>query len=157
MLYGYASRRCAGRRELVEDVVQETWLRAVRDWPAQGLPRNPIGWLTTVARNLILNHFRKREGISIDVVSPIEVNDAVERNTVADSSEISALVSHALTRLPAAEAQLLEAFHYDRMQIAQIAQSYGVSDRAIEGRLRRARERLRDTITLMMNAEEGIA
>ena len=32
VLYGYASRRCGGQRELAEDVTQEVWLRAVRDW-----------------------------------------------------------------------------------------------------------------------------
>jgi sigma-70-like protein len=57
-LYGFASRRCGGRRELAQDVTQETWLRAVRDWRRNGLPNNPLGWLTTVARNLILNSLR---------------------------------------------------------------------------------------------------
>lgn len=28
-LYAYVSRRCGGDRALAEDVVQETWLRAV--------------------------------------------------------------------------------------------------------------------------------
>jgi hypothetical protein len=31
-LYGYASRRCGGNRSLAEDVTQEVWLRAVREW-----------------------------------------------------------------------------------------------------------------------------
>src|SRR5258705_1179575 len=61
-LYGYTSRRCGGQRELAEDVTQEVWLRAVRDWRRTGSPDNPLAWLTTVARNLILNHLRRREG-----------------------------------------------------------------------------------------------
>ena len=42
-LYGYVSRRCGGQRELAEDVTQETWLRAVRDWRRNGVPDNPLG------------------------------------------------------------------------------------------------------------------
>jgi RNA polymerase sigma-70 factor (ECF subfamily) len=156
-LYGYASRRCGGERELAEDVTQEVWLRAVRDWRRTGLPDNPLAWLTTVAHNLILNHFRRREGVSLDSVSPAEVLAAVEDNTVSDSAEIASVVSHALTQLPTAEARLLEAFHYDRFKVSQLAESYGISERAVEGRLRRARERLRRTLELTLKAEGGFA
>jgi len=156
-LYGYASRRCGGQRELAQDVVQEVWLRAVRDWRRTGAPDTPLAWLTVVARNLILNHFRRREVIPIDSVSPAEVLAAVEENRVSESAEIASLVARALLRIPEPEARLIEAFHYDRYKVAQLAVSYGVSERAIEGRLRRARERLRHEIELTLKAEGGLA
>jgi DNA-directed RNA polymerase specialized sigma24 family protein len=59
--------------------------------------------------------------------------------------------------LPKAEAQLLESFHYDRDRTAQLAERYGVSERAIEGRLRRARERLRREVELTLKTERGMA
>src|SRR5438046_9028412 len=86
-LYGYASRRCGGERELAEDVTQEVWLRAVKDWRRAGPPSSPMAWLITVARNLILNHLRKRPGISIDAISPDEVLAAVEQDRGGDRSE----------------------------------------------------------------------
>lgn len=157
VVYAYAARRCGGHRELAEDVTQEVWLRAVRDWRRNGAPDNPIGWLTTVARNLILNHQRRNEGVSLDSVSPTEVLAAVENNTVSDSAEITALVSRALTRLPQAEAQLLESFHYDRFKMSQLAETHGVSERTIERRLKRARESLRRQLEITLKAERGIA
>jgi RNA polymerase sigma-70 factor (ECF subfamily) len=155
-LYGYVSRRCGGQRELAEDVTQEAWLRALADWNRSGAPAKPIAWLTTVARNLILNHFRKREQLSLDSVSPAEVLAAIDANVVSDSSEIASLVSHALTRIPAAEARLLETFHYDRMKMSQLAEAHGISERAIEGRLRRARERLRREIEITLQTDRGL-
>jgi RNA polymerase sigma-70 factor (ECF subfamily) len=156
-LYGYASRRCGGQRELAEDVTQEVWLRAVRDWRRTGPPDNPLGWLTTVARNLILNHLRRREGIPLDTVSQAEILAAVDNNTVSDSADVASVVSQALLRLPEAEARLLESFHYDRFKMSQLAVTYGVSEKAIEGRLRRARERLRRELEITLNAERGLA
>jgi RNA polymerase sigma-70 factor (ECF subfamily) len=156
-LYGYASRRCGGQRELAEDVTQEVWLRAIREWRRTGKPDHPLAWLTTVARNLILNHFRRREGVSLDSISPAQVLAAVDANTVSDSAEIASAVSHALTRLPQAEAQLLEAFHYQRCKMWQIALAYGISERAVEGRLRRARERLRHELEITLKVQGGIA
>jgi RNA polymerase sigma-70 factor (ECF subfamily) len=154
-LYAYASRKCGGERHLAEDVTQETWLRAVREWRRTGVPDNPLAWLTTVARNLILNHLRRREPVAIDSVSPATLSAAVEDDTVGDSAEVATLVNRALARLPAQDAELLEAFHYERCRTAQLALAYGVSERAIEGRLRRARERLRDELKLTLPKTEG--
>src|SRR5580765_911416 len=133
-LYGFASRRCGGDRQLAEDVTQEAWLRAVREWRRHGMPSNPIAWLTTVARNLILNHQRRRPGVSMDAVSPTDILAAVDNNDVTDSAEVATLVNEALARLPKEEARLLESFHYDRFRMAQLAEAYGISERAIEGR-----------------------
>lgn len=156
-LYAFASRRCGGQRELAEDVTQETWLRAVREWSRTGPPDVPIAWLTTVARNLILNHQRRREHMALDDVTPAEIYAAVENNTISDSSEVATLVNEALLRIPQAEARLLESFHYDRFKMSQLAEAYGISERAIEGRLRRARERLRKEIEATLKHARGLA
>jgi RNA polymerase sigma factor (sigma-70 family) len=62
---------------------------------------------------------------------------------------------HALARLPAAEAQLLEAFHFDEQRMSQIAGTLGVSERAVEGRLRRARQKLRRELESLMKIGRG--
>src|ERR1043166_1197500 len=156
-LYRYASRRCGGDRALTEDVVQETWLRAVREWRRWGAPRRPLPWLLTVARNLIVNHFKRRGAVPLDDVEPLEVLAAVDENSVDDSTEIASVVSHALTLLPQGEARLLEEFHYDHYKVAQLAERYGISERAVEGRLRRARERLRRTLIVTLRIQGGLA
>ena len=153
-LYAYASRRCGGQRQLAEDITQETWLRAVREWRRAGVPDNPLAWLTTVARNLILNQFRRHEPVPIDALPPDIVLAAVERDDFGDSAEIASLVNGALARIPPHEARLLEAFHFERCRVVQLATLYGISERAIEGRLRRARERLRHELVSILPHHE---
>ena len=58
-LYRTVSRRVGGQRDLAEDVVQESWLRAVRTWQRDGVPDDPAAWLRTVAANLTRNHYRR--------------------------------------------------------------------------------------------------
>ena len=65
-LYGYVSRRTAGNRALSEDIVQETFLRAVRNWRADGLPPAPQAWLRRVAHNLLMSHCRKNRPESLE-------------------------------------------------------------------------------------------
>jgi RNA polymerase sigma-70 factor (ECF subfamily) len=152
VLYGYVSRRCGGDRALAEDVTQETWLRAVREWRRKGLPDRPIAWLTTVARNLLLNEFRRLVPVPLDAITPDEIIEAADEGRASESAEVAAVVNHALGRLPARQRKLLEAFHYERRSVAQIAAAFGLSERAVEGRLRRARQNLRRKVEAALQA-----
>jgi len=51
----------AHRLDLVEDVVQEALLRALRVWPTEGAPQNPEAWVFRVARNLAVDTLRRRK------------------------------------------------------------------------------------------------
>ncbi|MCJ8344034.1 sigma-70 family RNA polymerase sigma factor, partial [bacterium] len=43
----------------VDDIVQETLIKAMRSWPIQGWPKNPSAWLKKVAKNLAIDRFRQ--------------------------------------------------------------------------------------------------
>jgi hypothetical protein len=48
-----------GDIDLAEDAVQEAFAVALRRWPADGLPPNPGGWITTTARNRAIDRLRR--------------------------------------------------------------------------------------------------
>ena len=141
-LYAFVSRRVGGDAGLAEDLVQEAWMRALDAWPAQGLPDEPLAWLIRVARNTLVSHFRKTrpepvDPSSIDIEAP---------NFSADTADTAALVSWGLSRLRRGHAELLEAFYFDGKNVRDIARERSLSERAVEGRLRRARARLKKTL-----------
>lgn len=45
--------------DLAEDVVQDALIKALQLWPFKGIPENPAGWLTLVARNRALDILRR--------------------------------------------------------------------------------------------------
>jgi len=45
--------------ELAEDVVQESFVAAMRDWHRRGVPENPSAWLLTAARNCAIDAIRR--------------------------------------------------------------------------------------------------
>jgi RNA polymerase sigma-70 factor (ECF subfamily) len=49
----------AGDLSLAEDCAQEACAAAVAQWPRDGLPPNPGGWVVTVARRRALDHLRR--------------------------------------------------------------------------------------------------
>jgi RNA polymerase sigma-70 factor (ECF subfamily) len=54
-----AVARLAGDVSLAEDCAQEACAAAVQQWPSDGLPANPGGWVVAVARRRALDHLRR--------------------------------------------------------------------------------------------------
>jgi RNA polymerase sigma factor (sigma-70 family) len=141
-LYGYVSRRVGGDRGLAEDLVQETWMRALDAWPAKGVPDEPLAWLQRVARNALVSHFRRCRP---ELVDPASIELEGERASAVDGDR-AAVISWGMARLSRSHADILEAFYFDGKDVREIAQERSLSERAVEGRLRRARARLRKRI-----------
>ena len=53
-----ALARRNSRFDAVEDAVQEALLTASQQWPAEGIPANPHGWLITVAQRRLTDQLR---------------------------------------------------------------------------------------------------
>jgi RNA polymerase sigma factor (sigma-70 family) len=138
-LYAFVSRRVGGDAGLAEDLVQETWMRALDAWPANGLPDEPLAWLIRVARNTLVSHFRK---LRPEPVDPASI-DVEAPGFSTDTADAAAIVTWGLTKLRRAHAELLESFYFDGKSVRDIARERSLSERAVEGRLRRARAKLK--------------
>src|SRR5690349_19509066 len=46
---------------LAEDALQDALVNALERWAVDGVPRNPGGWLMTVARRRAIDHLRRAE------------------------------------------------------------------------------------------------
>jgi RNA polymerase sigma-70 factor (ECF subfamily) len=143
-LYAYVSRRVGGDASLAEDVVQDTWIRAIGDWPRKGVPAEPLAWLIRVARNTLISHFRRMRP---DLVEPALLNRLeVEPSIAADDPHAASLVNWGMARLRRSHAAILEDFYFADKSVRDIARERSLSERAVEGRLRRAREKLKQKI-----------
>lgn len=145
-LYAFVSRRVGGNRSLAEDLVQDTWMRALDAWQRRGVPDDPAAWLMRVARNTLVDHFRRQRPEAVDP-SLLDIED--DRFS-ADTPDSAVIVGWGLAQLRRPYAALLEAFYFDGCSVADIAAAGATSERAIEGRLRRARAKLRRKLARVM-------
>ena len=53
-----ALARRHGRFDLAEDATQEALIAAARQWPVEGVPVNPRGWLVAVATRRLIDALR---------------------------------------------------------------------------------------------------
>jgi RNA polymerase sigma factor (sigma-70 family) len=92
----------------------------------------------------VSNH-RRHE--AVERISDEEPDDLIDEANDAERRGRRSMLQRALEKLPAAQSRLLEMFHFERRPIAEIAVTTDLSERAVEGRLRRARERLRSLVS----------
>ena len=141
-LYGYMARRTGGNRELSEDIVQETYLRALASWNHKTVPDTPMAWLKRVARNILIHYLRQKKWIGC---SDANLRPDAGQRTSGDHLK-SLEIASAISSLGRKKAKVLEAFYYDGMSVREIANETAISERAVEGLLRRARRSLRSLL-----------
>jgi RNA polymerase sigma-70 factor (ECF subfamily) len=143
-LRAYVHWRCAGRHDFADEVVQETWLTAVRRVrefdPRQG---RFAAWLCGIAANLLRNRLRdnRRQGDRVRVLagdwpSP-DVDDQAER-------ERSERIAQTLAELSPRYEHALRAKYLDGLSVQAMADQAGESPKAIESLLTRARQAFRE-------------
>jgi RNA polymerase sigma-70 factor (ECF subfamily) len=147
-LYVFVSRRVGGDASLAEDLVQETWMRALDSWPRKGIPDDPLAWLVRVARNVLISHFRRLRPQAVDP-TVIAVED--DRFTPA-TPDAASLVGWGLARLRRSHVDVLEAFYFEGKAVSEIAAELSLSERAVEGRLRRARAKLKKKLDRILRS-----
>jgi RNA polymerase sigma factor (sigma-70 family) len=134
--------RLARRRDIAEDLLEETWLRLVSRAPALRTDTSLGPWLFTVARNLYLSYRRSRLvedshapgfiglwPVGVPGRSPFEI---------AAATETERRIESALAALPVTyrDAVLLAV---EGLSSAEAAQVCGISPEAMRQRLRRGR------------------
>jgi RNA polymerase sigma-70 factor, ECF subfamily len=65
-----------GRRDQVDDLIQETWLRVLERGSQYDARSRFEPWLFTIARNLAIDHVRKHKLFSLDSATPSAPEDA---------------------------------------------------------------------------------
>lgn len=63
---------------LIDDVIQETFLVASRQWVMKGMPENPEGWLMQVSKNKFLNELNRQKRHGKLNYNALEISDIDE-------------------------------------------------------------------------------
>jgi RNA polymerase sigma-70 factor (ECF subfamily) len=136
--------------DLAEEAFQDASLRALRNWPQKGPPRDPAAWLIMVGRNAAIDQVRRRsrqealpdeEKISDldDVETPL-----VERLDGADYRDdvLRLLFICCHPDLPATQQIALALRIVSGLSVKQIARAFLVGETAMEQRITRAKARV---------------
>ena len=137
-LHRYAYWLCR-QRELAEDLVQETFMRAWKSLDSLQDYTAAKSWLITILRREMARHFERRQ---LDLIS---LDDEVVEQIAAESSDSSeiTLLRQAMADLPLEYREPLLLQVIGGYSCDEIATELGIKSGAVMTRLFRARQKLR--------------
>lgn len=152
-LLAYVHAAARGDRRLVEDVVQDAWMIALRKIRRFDPDKGSFhAWITGIARHALAN--AKRREIRR---AHRELPEAAASPTIDDAStERRAALWGALLMLPARYRAVLEEKYVVGRSVADMAGSRGESEKSVESALTRARAALRRAIDDQGKAERHV-
>jgi RNA polymerase sigma-70 factor (ECF subfamily) len=150
--------RYVGHRQRAEDVLQETWLKVVRNSSEWQPKARFTTWVYTIARNLCVDSARKesfRKTDSLDAPASADEGDgrskgelvADEQGAAPDRAAFNVrlrpLLEKALEGLPAEQKEVFLLREYQGIGFKEIAEVTGVNENTVKSRMRYALETLR--------------
>jgi RNA polymerase sigma factor (sigma-70 family) len=139
-----------GHFDVAEDAVQEAMLAAATQWPSEGLPHNPKGWLITVAARRFTDLLRseqarrRREDTVARWRLPEQQVDAAGRPDDSDDTLILLFMCCHPAVSPSSQIALtLRAV--GGLTTAEVARAFLVSEAAMTRRITRAKKQIKDS------------
>ncbi len=125
-----------GRESDAQDLVQETFLQAIRSIHRFKGHSSLYTWLHGILLNLSRHYHRNRDRlVSTEELSQEPTSDSDETCLPGDADAISRQLRQALTRLSAPHREALILRFYEEMKIDEIARHLGISTGTVKSRL----------------------
>lgn len=139
-VYGYFFHRVAGRREVAEELTQETFMALVVAVGSGVHIEGWKGWTMAVARNKLVDHYRREARRS-------RLRGGNSPAWSGPSHESGIELADLLAELPPAQRAVLVLRYIEDLPVREIAKALGRSVRSTESLLVRGRRRLEELWT----------
>lgn len=133
MVYGLT-----GNRWVAEDLAQEAFLRAHRDWSRVEGMDSPGGWVRRVALNLTRSRWRR---LRVEAMTKLRADFETRDSNDAPDAESEAFWNE-VRHLPKRQAQVIALRYVEDLSLAEIAEGLGVAEGTVKALLHQGRKRL---------------
>jgi len=137
--------------DVAEEAVQDALVEALRSWPVHGIPDNPPGWITTVARRRAIDRIRRQTTLArkreiLAGLERAEADGAAEAVTSAsvEDDRLRMLFACCHPSLSVDKQVALTLRTVGGLTTTEIANAFLVTERTMAQRLVRAKTKVRD-------------
>jgi RNA polymerase sigma-70 factor, ECF subfamily len=148
--------RLVGDEAVAEDAFQQTWLKVAERIGGYDRSRPFAPWLFTVARNLALDHLRRRHPESLEEVDEPPALGGLDSDPLAHavSRQRGARLADSVAGMAPLDREVLSLRFEEDLDLPQLAATLGVPVPTAKARLYRALSRLRGRLLAQGPAEE---
>lgn len=144
-LYKFIAKRMGSDQRVTEEIFEETAVAAWRGFKTFKHKSSYFTWLCRIALNKIADYYRAQIHHKSSIVVPlIDIITQSDTKTLSPDEalslkELRKSVNDCLNLLPPGKRQLLQLRYWEDLSYEKIAKLTGLSIRAVEGKLYRAR------------------
>lgn len=144
-LYKFIAKHLGKKQEVVEEIVEETFVAAWKGYGTFKHKSTYFTWLCRIALNKISDYYRDQVNSNSKLIVPLldSLNLTDTKNLSPEEKvvlkELCRSVNDCLNMLPYEKRQLLWFRYWKDYSYEKIGEVLGISERAVEGRLYRAK------------------
>ena len=140
--------RTTNQTELVEDAVQDAFIRVLKNIDRFDERYRFSTWLFTIARRLLLNSLQKKRPLNagdwLDAASSSVMELSDETTDASDREFAAEILDGAMETLTPHQREIVILYHHKGKTVHQVAEHLGMPEGTIKSHLHRARRRMRD-------------
>jgi len=146
----FIAKRIGARPQATEDVFEETMTAAWKGWNTFKHKSSYFTWVCRIALNKIADYYRGQIHERSKIVAPfLEELAYLEDDRISPEEKLAlqdlrVSIRNCLNLLPDEKRNLLYLRYWEEMSIKQISKQFGTSERAVEGKIYRAKILLKD-------------
>ncbi len=138
--------RVFGDIDLAEEAVQDAFTTAVANWPDNGLPPAPAGWVITTARHRAIDRLRRESSLGDRHAQAMLLHayDDLPKDSLDQDDRLLLMFSCCHPSLNQAAQVALTLRLLGGLSTSEIARAFLVSEQTMAQRLVRAKAKIRD-------------
>ena len=147
-VYGFARHRLSPHTDLVDDVVQDVFLAALKGLAAFDGQSSLRTWLVAIARHKIEDIYRQRLraalAFDLDSIEYEPPSTEIPLDERIDKARVNAKTRRVLERMPERYALILLWRYWEQRSAREVAAAIGTTEKSVERLLARARARFKE-------------
>lgn len=141
-LFSYLHRLLPNDKSLIDDLFQQVWIKAVRNWKRYTDQQLLLAWLCRIAHNLVMDHFRSNTN-----KETVEIDDNLMADTFNPEEALNQLklddaLQNSIEQLPTEQQEIVR-LRMQGISFKEIAAQQNLSLNTALGRMHYAVQNLR--------------
>jgi RNA polymerase sigma-70 factor (ECF subfamily) len=147
-------KKMGGNQEAVEEVFSRTIAAVWEGWNSFENKSSYFTWICRIALNKIADYYREQINRDSEFIAPFleEIADINSDNITFTEkyalNELRASVRSCIRLLPEDKIRILFLRYWEELTIKEIAKQFNLSEKAVEGRLYRAKQSLKEILII---------
>jgi RNA polymerase sigma factor (sigma-70 family) len=136
-LFSYLHRLLPSDKSLVDDLFQQVWIKAVRNWHRYTDQQLLLAWLCRIAHNLVMDHYRSSAGKETVEIDENLMADTFNPEEALNQQKLDDALNEAIGQLPSDQQEIV-LLRIQGISFKEIADQKQISINTALGRMRYA-------------------